>query len=358
MAAAINFGTSLYSLGQIQRLNNEIEADHEATELVAVALQETDLKVNDIFEQMAANKKILTKLFSDIEKLNRENVLHSYLGGVQSLLLNFNLELDEYLSGVLHLTHNRLSSLLLKVAKVEETWQEIVSKAAKNNIRPINNDRNLIFNSQVSILALPDPASPHNIPEIIVIAHLPVVSGANHILLCHVSTPFLIGDIFAVLQGASFLSLSLDQATAAELSEADLLRCTQFGESYFCPQYNKVSNWPSHLCLYDLYFNLSPSVYCETKVSDTQSFGYDISPGDFLIGSLQPQTLALTCSNGTDFTEKPAGTRLVRLAPSCSKLSIPRFLLFRQKDLHMEAELQERKVTIPDRPRSFQHHCR
>ena len=347
VTSLVSFGLSVYSISQIARLDTLISSVHAQVNIVASRVTKNSLKINQIISYLKDNKEVIGRLYENIHLLKEESVMRAYLDQVNMMLNRFNAELDDYLAGILELTRQKLSPLLLSVEDVGPVWDQLVARAARKGLTPISASRNLLFSSKVSVVAITPPDAEKPWPDIVVFVHVPLVRGELQDLFRYVASPNIVGNVMVSYVAPPFLALSPNQALATSLSSHDLLRCDVYDAKYHCIHQNSISRDPATMCLYAIYFNRKPETVCSTEVSHQRSFAHEIAHGSFAIGSITDYELSVSCANGTTHSKQKRGTTIIHLPAGCTTITTPHNILYSNNEFDMEAELAERPLTIP-----------
>ena len=92
-----------------------------------------------------------------------------------------------FLTGLQSLLDNKFSPLMVDPEKVQSAYDEVVDKAKEVNLKPLTEDSDLIFQSEVSVMGTTDG-------DLVYIIHIPLYSGELINLFRYVPAPFLLQD--------------------------------------------------------------------------------------------------------------------------------------------------------------------
>ena len=347
VGSLISFGLSLYNTYQLTKLDSQMNALHDEVQLVAHQVESNSLKINEVIAMMDESKDVINKMYQDITLLKIDDVIRTYIEDVNILLQQFNSELSNYITGLLQFTQQTFSPLLLKERALEEVWLNIIEQSTKKGLRPVVDNRNLLFASKVSVITIPSKNSSFPWEDIYCYIHVPLSRGPPLNFYRHVASPVFVDKVLMRFHSHPFLALSEDQTLATELTSSELLRCRRFDSNWYCPHINRLNRQPHSLCAYSLFFNTQADKICKVSVAHVPSFAQEVAHGTFLVGSVTDYNMALTCSNGTTYLHRKAGTGLVHLPTNCVKASTDRHVLYRNQELSFEADLVQRPVQIP-----------
>ena len=274
----------------------------------------------------------IAKTNRNLHKAHKKDII---IAEVDRLSRIFVSETSLFLTGLQALLHNQFSPLLVDPEKVQSAYDEVVDKAKEANLKPLTEDSDLIFQSEVSVMGTADG-------DLVCIIHIPLYSGELMNLFRYVPAPFLLQDglTTTIRSDKSYLALDPSGTLGKELSEAEIFRCKRINRIYHCGNENVMQKNLSQLCLFNLYKQRMKEIerFCDVTVSEVASHAVQLSGNQFRILVSRPTQLTIACLEGAK-VKTIQGISLLTLTKECPKANTPDHFFVRNPHIISSQEL-------------------
>ena len=130
-----SFGTSMYSIGQLKTLKDNIGEQGEKIEFLSHQIQEQDLPIYNITQ---ATRRYVEESVEAIGKVAEETrrltIVKALETSARTYLLNFRMALTDLTIGITELMEGRLSPLLIDPHKLDEAYKNSVGSGKKGRV--------------------------------------------------------------------------------------------------------------------------------------------------------------------------------------------------------------------------------
>ena len=182
-----SFGTSMYSIGQLKTLKDNIGEQGQKIEFLSHQIQEQDLRIYNITQ---ATRRYVEDSVEAIGKVAEETKRLTIVKALETLartyLLNFRMALTDLTIGITELMEGRLSPLLIDPHKLDKAYENLLAAAKKVGLEPVSLHTGIVFQTPVSVLGKDDR-------QLVVMVHVPLNAG-NLILYKYLPSPIIFED--------------------------------------------------------------------------------------------------------------------------------------------------------------------
>ena len=179
-----SFGTSMYSIGQLKTLKNNLGEQGERIEFLSHQIQEQDLQIYNITQ---ATKKYVENSVEAIGKVAEETKRLTIVKALESLartyLLNFRMALTDLTIGITGLMEGRLSPLLIDPHKLDEAYNNLMTATSKVGLEPVSLHPGIIFQTPLLVLGKDDR-------QLVVMVHV-LLNAGTLILYKYLPSPII-----------------------------------------------------------------------------------------------------------------------------------------------------------------------
>ena len=127
-----SFGTSMYSIGQLKTLKDNIGEQGQKIEFLSHQIQEQDLRIYNITQATRRYVEDSVEAIGKVaEETKRLTIVKALETSARTYLLNFRMALTDLTIGITELMEGRLSPLLIDPHKLDEAYKNLLMVANK-----------------------------------------------------------------------------------------------------------------------------------------------------------------------------------------------------------------------------------
>ena len=216
-----SFGTSMYSIGQLKTLKDNIGEQGEKIEFLSHQIQEQDLRIYNITQ---ATRRYVEESVEAIGKVAEETrrltIVKALETSARTYLLNFRMALTDLTIGITELMEGRHSPLLIDPHKLDEAYKNLLAAAKKVGLEPVSLHPGIVFQTPVSVLGKDDR-------QLVVMVHVPLNVGTL-ILHKYLPSPIIFEDKDVALyveDEEKYLAMDTHQTIGLQLTPREFDRC-------------------------------------------------------------------------------------------------------------------------------------
>ena len=278
-----SFGTSMYSIGQLKTLKDNIGEQGERIEFLSHQIQEQDLRIYNITQ---ATRRYVEESVDAIGKVAEETrrltIVKALETSARTYLLNFRMALTDLTIGITELMEGRLSPLLIDPHKLDEAYRNLLAAAKKVGLEPVSLHPGIVFQTPVSVLGKDDR-------QLVVMVHVPLNAGTL-ILYKYLPSPIIFEDKDVALyveDEEKYLAMDAHQTIGLQLTPWEFDRCLKMKGVYSCKKSHVFTKSLERLCLYNLFVQRTEEVSktCQVKVGPLKSSVSQIKTNAYRLGS-------------------------------------------------------------------------
>ena len=336
-----SFGTSMYSIGQLKTLKDNIGEQGERIEFLSHQIQEQDLRIYNITQ---ATRRYVEESVDAIGKVAEETrrltIVKALETSARTYLLNFRMALTDLTIGITELMEGRLSPLLIDPHKLDEAYRNLLAAAKKVGLEPVSLHPGIVFQTPVSVLGKDDR-------QLVVMVHVPLNAGTL-ILYKYLPSPIIFEDKDVALyveDEEKYLAMDAHQTIGLQLTPREFDRCLKMKGVYSCKKSHVFTKSLERLCLYNLFVQRTEEVSktCQVKVGPLKSSVSQIKTNAYRLYSPGRVTVTSECLNGSVMVQTAHKTAVVELTRECPKISTEDYLLTYRVNINGKADL----VSLP-----------
>ena len=148
-----SFGTSMYSIGQLRTLKDNIGEQGQKIEFLSHQIQEQDLLIYIITQATRRYVEDSVEAIGKVaEETKRLTIVKALETSARTYLLNFRMALTDLTIGITELMEGRLSPLLIDPHKLDEAYKNLLTAANKVGLKPVSLHPGIVFQTPVSVL--------------------------------------------------------------------------------------------------------------------------------------------------------------------------------------------------------------
>ena len=214
------FTLSMFNRYELSSIRDSVENTQSDSKYVASQVSEAFLRLDTLMDHNENVYQALVTIAKTNRNLHTAHKKEIIVAEVDRLSRIFVSETSLFLTGLQSLLHNKFSPLLVDPEKVQSAYDEVIDKTKEVNLKPLTEDSDLIFQSEVSVMGTTDG-------DLVCIIHIPLYSGELMNFFRYVPAPFLLqnGLTTTIRSDKSYLALDPSGTLGKELSEAEIFRC-------------------------------------------------------------------------------------------------------------------------------------
>ena len=319
------FGTSLFTQQQL----TAIASDLKNIKYNVLQLKTNAFRIFNLTKHVELqHHRIITELLQ-IDTRTQNLAIANYESQIGLMLQNFRFELNDFLSGLIHLTEGRLSPFLIEPKRLVSSYDKVVQQARRSNLHPISEDTGILFQAPVSLSKSNDSLS--------IIVHVPLYDGNLLNIYQYHSTPLVLGNgslALTVNPNSAYLALDPHHAAGRELTADQFRSCSRYARYYHCPDTNVLSKDLSASCVYNLFIQDMAKIhdYCNLQVTTQTQFALQINDTSFQLATTEPTRLTYECHTSNKVSTIK-GVAIITLTDECPKASTPSLYLVKTTNL-------------------------
>ena len=325
----------MFNRYELSFIKDSVDNTQSDSKYVASKVSEAFLRLDTLMDHTENVYQALVTIAKTNRNLHTAHKKEIIVAEVDRLSRIFVSETSLFLTGLKSLLDNKFSPLLVDPEKVQSAYDEVVDKAKEVNLKPLTEDSDLIFQSEVSVMGTTDG-------DLVCIIHILLYSGELMNLFRYAPAPFLLqnGLTTTIRSDKSYLALDPSGTLGKELSEAEIFRCKRINRIYHCGSKNVMQKNLSQLCLFNLYKQRMKAIerFCDVTVSEIASHAVQLSGNQFRILASRPTQLTIACSEGAK-VETIQGIHLLTLTKECPKANTPDHFFMRNPHIVSSQEL-------------------
>ena len=351
LMSLISLGTSAYSVSQLSSLHNGLNKLQKMTHLIGTQASENSHKLNLLITDTKLLEERMELLTEYHDALNTKIALDEFITDVIHMADRTIQETSNFNTGLSFLALGRLHPTLINTTAISDAFDDIVQQATKQGFRPIKPDPLIMFRSPISLYASKD-----NVLESVqIMVHIPLMQGACSTLYEYLDNPILHPTednklLVHFNPTTPYLLLDETQEIAAEISEAELSRCTAYGDVKYCPSVAVMRKNPQDSCLFSLFHDREPQQTCSRSFGQPREIVRVISPGNFLFTT--PEDITLTKiyfgqpNPKKTFHKLTQGTHILKLEDTVKLATTPNLIIKNHYSLSIHEEILSRNFTF------------
>ena len=352
LMSLISLGTSAYSVSQLSSLHNGLNKVQKMTHLIGTQASENSHKLN----LLITDTKLLEErmeLFSEYsDALKTKIALDQFITDVIHMADRTIQETSNFNTGLSFLALGRLHPTLINTTAISDAFDDVVQQATKQGFRPIKQDPLIMFRSPISLYA-----DKNNVLESVqIMLHIPLMQGACSTLYEYLDNPILHPTendnklLVHFNPTTPYLLLDETQELAAEITEAELSRCTTYGDVKYCPSVAVMRKNPQDSCLFSLFHDREPQQTCSRSFGQPREIVKVISPGNFLFTTPEDVTLTKIYFGQPNpqktFHKLKQGTHILKLEDTVKLATTPNLIIKNHYSLTAQEEILSRNFTF------------
>ena len=336
-----SFGTSMYSIGQLKTLKDNLGEQGQRIEFLSHQIQEQDLRIYNIIQAtrryVEDSVEAIGKVAEETKRLTLVKALES---SARTYLLNFRMALTDLTIGITELMEGRLSLLLIDPHKLEEAYRYLLTAANKVGLEPVSLHLGIVFQTPVSVLGKDDR-------QLVVMVHVPLNAGTL-ILYKYLPSPIIFEDKDVALyveDEEKYLAMDAHQTIGLQMTPREFDKCLKTKRVYSCEKSHVFTKSLERLCLYNLFVQLTEEVSktYKVRVGPLKSSESQIQMNTYQLFSPGQVTVITECVNGSVMVQTAHKTAVMKLTRDCPKVSTEDYLLTYRVTIDGRADL----VSLP-----------
>ena len=336
-----SFGTSMYSIGQLKTLKDNLGEQGQRIEFLSHQIQEQDLRIYNI--TMATRRYVedsVQAIGKVAEETKRLTIVKALESSARTYLLNFRMALTDLTIGITELMKGRLSPLLIDPHKLEEAYKNLLTAANKVGLEPVSLHPGIVFQTPVSVLGKDDR-------QLVVMVHVPLNAGTL-ILYKYLPSPIIFEDKDVALyveDEEKYLDMDAHQTVGLQMTPREFDKCLKTKKVYSCEKSHVFTKSLERLCLYNLFVQRTEEVSktCKVKVGPLTSSVSQIQTNTYRLFSPGRVTVTTECLNGSVMVQTAHKTVVMTPTRECTKISTEDYLLTYRVTIDGRADL----VSLP-----------
>ena len=280
-----SFGTSMYSIGQLKTLKDNLGEQGQRIEFQSHQIQEQDLRIYNI--TMATRRYVedsVEAIGKVAEETKRLTIVKALESSARTYLLNFRMALTDLTIGITELMEGRLSPLLIDPHKLEEAYKNLLTAANKVGLEHVSLHPGIVFQTLVSVLGKDDR-------QLVVMVHVPLNAGTL-ILYKYLPSPIIFEDKDVALyveDEEKYLAMDAHQTVGLQMTPREFDKCLKTKRVYSCEKSHVFTKSLERLCLYNLFVQRTEEVSktCKVKVGPLTSSVSEIQTNTYRLFSHQ-----------------------------------------------------------------------
>lgn len=309
---ASSFLMSLFSTKQVAAIIKQVNENTQNSNIIAQQVEDNSLRIEhhlNITNQMYDN--LYAKISNDTT-MTKEQAVKLMKTDVELAQLQLKTELTDYINGLIDLSNNKLSPLLVDPEKLKIAYHEIILKARKRNLQPLTDDATSVFQTATSSIFQNN--------TLYAVIHVPLYKGPLMTLYKYVPSPHFVNNsiVLKINSDKQYIALDENKSMAKQFTERELQNCKKIKTVYHCPQANILSKNLPNLCLYNLFSQNIKAIQdtCSVQITELTSHATQISGTTFRLLAPKPIQLFITCDNGTEY-KTIKGVYILQLTKQC-----------------------------------------
>ena len=287
------FGTSMYSIGQLKTLKDNIGEQGQKIEFLSHQIQEQDLRIYNITQ---ATRRYIENSVEAIGKVAEETkrltIVKALESSARTYLLNFPVALTDLTIGITELMEGRLSPLLIDPHKLDEAYKNLLTAANKVGLKPVSLHPGIVFQTPVSVLGKDDR-------QLVVMVHVPLNAGTL-ILYKYLPSPIIFEDKDVALyveDEEKYLAMDAHQTIGLQMMPREFDKCLKTKGVYSCKKSHVFTKSLERLCLYNLFVQRTEEVSktCKVRVGPLKSSVSQIQTNAYRLYSPGRVTVTTEC---------------------------------------------------------------
>ena len=336
-----SFGTSMYSIGQLKTLKDNIGEQGQKIEFLSHQIQEQDLRIYNITQATRRYVENLVEVIGKVaEETKRLTIVKALESSARTYLLNFRMALTDLTIGITELMEGRLSPLLIDPHKLDEAYKNLLTAANKVGFKPVSLLPGIVFQTPVSVLGKDDR-------QLVVMVHVPLNAGTL-ILYKYLPSPIIFEDKDVALyveDEEKYLAMDAHQTIRLQMMPREFDKCLKTKGVYSCKKSHVFTKSLERLCLYNLFVQHTEEVSktYKVRVDPLKSSVSQIQTNAYRLYSPGRVTVTTECVNGSVMVQTAHKTAVMKLTRECPKISTEDYLLTYRVPIDGKADL----VSLP-----------
>ena len=264
IVGSTSFRTSMYSIGQLKTLKNNLGEQGERIEFLSHQIQEQDLRIYNITQATKKYVKNSVEAFGKVaEETKRLTIFKALESSARTYLLNFRMALTDLTIGITGLIEGRLSPLLIDPHKLDEAYNNLLTAASKVGLEPVSPHPGITFQTPVSVLGKDNR-------QLVVMVHVPL-NTRTLILYKYLPSPIIFENKDVALyveDEEKFLAMDAHQSIGLHMTPQEFDKCLKTKNVYSCERSHVFTKSLEQLCLYNLFVQRTEEIgkTCQVKV--------------------------------------------------------------------------------------------
>ena len=167
----VGFGTSLYTSSQVAALKKEFDNQDSEQRVVSQKLDFQSLRITNLTRYVNSYHELVLDTITRLSANTKKAAMETHGKSLLLTLETFKNEVKDFIIGLTSLMDGKLHPLLIEPSKLSRAYQDLVQRARRERLAPLNDDPSILFTCPTSTLA-----SREN-EDLIVIIHVPINTG-------------------------------------------------------------------------------------------------------------------------------------------------------------------------------------
>ena len=310
------FGMSLYNRKQLNQIVEAAKQTSEDTNIVAQMADKNTIRIDDVADYVNDMQEKLTLSLNRQAMLTKTSLTKSLLSRLEYLEAQFQIELNEYLTGITTLMDQRLSPFLIEPDALAQSYDKLLKLARQQNLNPLTEDSGIIFQSKVTTVV-----TEHH--KLYAIVHIPLYQGSLMKMYRHLPAPFFLNSdvVIRIKSEFDFIALNSRGTLAKQFTAMDVQNCKEVNKIFHCPRKNILEKDLKSLCLYNLFHQDMDHIAetCEVVMDTAKNHAIQIAGNAFRIFAQQPTQLTINCNAHETQVHTIENVYLLELNKTCPK---------------------------------------
>ena len=336
-----SLGTSMYSIGQLKTLKNNLGEQGQRIKFLSHQIQEQDLRIYNITQATKRYVESSVEAIGQVaEETKRLTIVKALESSARMYLLNFRMALTDLTMGITALMEGRLSPLLIDPHKLDEAYSNLLTAANKVGLEPVSLHPGIVFQAPVSVLGKDDR-------QLVLMVHVPLNAGTL-ILYKYLPSPILFDDKDVALyveDEEKYLAMDAHQTIGLQLNPREFDKCLRIKNVYSCRKSHVFIKSLERLCLYNLFVQRTEETgkTCQVRVGPLKNTISQTQTNTYRLYSPGRVTVTTECVNGSVMVQTAHKTAVLKLTRDCPKISTEDYLVTYRVTIDGKADL----VSLP-----------
>ena len=352
LSSIVALGTSIFGLLDLHNVAQRVNRLEDEKKHIGMMMRRQDLLATKALNVSSDNRRVIMAMIEQTKDFTQDN---QQITAIQLLISTHTIltrAVDQLATGIRVAQDGKMSPHLLDQEVLTTLHYKLTQRVEGAHYHLVPKDFLSLMKSPVTLVGHSTPTQGYSLPPIQLLVHVPITRSKPFTLLRYIDVPIHSQppNTFISYQTKGYLAFERSLKTFVELNQEDLDQCTKMLSTWLCPHV-KVVNSGVKPCLMALYNNEDHEKACPTKVEHGTFNLKSLTPGLYLLTTLEPILLTYHFVDHTkkaEYVNCEPGSHYLQLNDSIEFVSSTYFHIkgTMKKTIDVEQHLTKRALGI------------